>query len=193
MPEIETQRLRMRPIALDDLPALSRLWADPEVMLYLPTGESRTEEETCVELRYMVDHWREHGFGAWALMLKDEGAFIGYCGIQYLHEEPGGVTAEALQSGTDVEVLVGLAKPYWGHGIAKEATRAALRYGFETVGLARIVAAIHPDNGASRRILAQLGLRQDPAIRYYYADPPQFVITREEFQTDSSFYVVHSP
>lgn len=105
MPEIETLRLRLRPITLDDLPALARLWADPEVMRYLPTGEPRSWEDTRVELEYMVRHWQEHGFGTWAVTLKGEGTFIGYCGIQYLHEEPGGVAAEALRGGGDVEVI----------------------------------------------------------------------------------------
>jgi ribosomal-protein-alanine N-acetyltransferase len=192
MPEIETLRLRLRPITFDDLPALARLWSDPEVMRYLPTGESRSVEATRVELSYMVKHWQDHGFGMWAVTLKDEGAFIGYCGIQYLHEEPCGVTAEALEGGTDVEVIVGLGKRYWWQGIAREATEVVLRYGFETVLLWRIVAAIHPENEASRHILGQLGLKYDAAIGYY-GDCPHFVITREEYQADDSFYVVHRP
>jgi RimJ/RimL family protein N-acetyltransferase len=192
MPEIETRRLRLRPMALDDLPALARLWVDSEVMRYLPTGESRPVEDTEVELNYMVSHWQSHGFGVWAVILKDTGEFAGYCGLQTLHEEPGGVTAEALQGGTDVEVVAGLAKPHWKQGIAPEATRAALRYGFETVGLARVVAAIHPDNDASRHILqTMMGMREDGTL-CYYGDCPHFVIRREEFQVDDSFYRVHN-
>jgi len=71
MPGIETRRLRLRPMTLDDLPSLAHLFADPDVMLYLPTGESRSVEETQVELAYMVDHWRQRGFGVWAVTLRD--------------------------------------------------------------------------------------------------------------------------
>ena len=192
MPEIETRRLRLRPMTLDDLPRLARMFADAEVMRYLPTGEPRSVEETEVELNYMVDHWRQRGFGVWAVILKDTGEFAGYCGLQYLHEEPGGVSAEALEGGTDVEVVAGLARPYWKQGIAPEATRAALRYGFETVRLGRIVAAIHPDNGASRHILQSMGMKYDEAIRYYGDDVPHFVVYRDEFRLDDSVHRVRN-
>lgn len=191
MPAIETRRLWLRPMSQADLPALADLWANPDVMRYLPTGEPRTEAETQVELTYMVDHWGRHGFGVWAVALKETGAFLGYCGLQYLHEERGGVSAEALQGGTDVEVIAGLAQAYWHQGIAPEATRAALRYGFEVVGLARIVAAIHPDNDASRHILRQsMGMQDDEQMRYY-GDIPHFVLRREDLQAGDSLYVVH--
>jgi len=192
MPEIETRRLRLRPMTSGDLSPLARMFADPDVMKYLPTGESRSVEETQVELSYMVDHWQQRGFGVWAVTLKDTGEFVGYCGLQYLHEEPGGVSAEALRDGTDVEVVAGLAKPYWQQGIAPEATRAALRYGFETIRLDRIVAAIHPDNDASRHILHSMGMTFDDTIRYYGDDVPHLVIYRGEFQLDDSVYRVHS-
>jgi len=191
MPEIETRRLRLRPMTLDDLPALVRLWADPDVMRYLPTGEPRSMEETQVELSTMVNHWQAHGFGVWAVILKETNEFAGYCGLQYLHEEPGGVSSEALEGGTDVEVVAGLAKPYWKQGIAPEATRAALRYGFETVGLPRVVAAINPENDASRHILQEMmGMKYDENIRYY-GDCPHFVIRRDEFAPDDSLYLLH--
>lgn len=191
LPEIETRRLRLRPMTPDDLPALADMFADPDVMRYLPTGEPRSVEETQVELNYMVDHWQQRGFGVWAVTLKDTGEFAGYCGLQYLHVEPGGVSAEALRHGTDVEVVAGLARPYWQQGIAPEATRAALRYGFETVRLARIVAAIHPDNDASRHILHSMGMQFDEAIRYYGEDVPHLVIHHHEFRPGDSVYLVH--
>lgn len=190
MPEIETRRLKLRPITLTDLPALARLWSEPDVMKYLPTGEARSLEETQVELDYMVNHWQVHGFGVWVVTHKETHAFLGYCGLQHLHQEPGGVTAEALAGKSDVEVVAGLAKPYWKQGIAAEATQAALRYGFETVRLARVVAAIHPDNAASRHILQKdMGLKSDETLDYY-GDCPHFVIQRQEFQVSDSFYIL---
>lgn len=191
LPEIETRRLRLRPMAPDDLEPLARMFADPDVMRYLPTGEPRSEEETQVELDYMVGHWRQRGFGVWAVVLQDIGEFAGYCGLQYLHEEPGGVSAESLQGGTDVEVVAGLSKPYWHRGVAPEATRAALHYGFETLRLDRIMAAIHPDNDASRHILQSMGMQFDDTIHYYGDDVPHLVICRTEFRPDDSFYRVH--
>src|SRR3972149_2322465 len=167
MPEVETRRLLLRPMTLDDLSALALLWSDPDVMRYLPTGEPRSVEATQVELSHMVNHWQIHGFGVWAVILKETSEFVGYCGLQYLHKEPGGVTAEALEGGTDVEVVAGLAKPHWKQGIAPEATRAALHYDFETVQLPRVVAAIHPENDASRHILQKMmGMKYDENMDY---------------------------
>jgi RimJ/RimL family protein N-acetyltransferase len=190
MPEIETLRLRLHPITLDDLDALANIWRDPHVMRYLPTGEPRPLEATRVELAYMVTHWQTRGFGVWAVTLKDTGEFAGYCGLQYLHEEPGGVYAEALKDGTDVEVVAGLDQRYWGQGFAAEATSAALRHGFETVGLVRVVAAIHPDNDASRHILTSMGMQLDESLAYY-GDCPHFALYRDQFRAVWPEYPVH--
>jgi RimJ/RimL family protein N-acetyltransferase len=191
MPHIERHRLRLRPITDNEPSALADLWSDPVVMRYLPTNKPRTLEAIQRELRYMVTHWQDHGFGTWAITRKGNDTFIGYCGIQYLHEERGGVSAEALLLGTDVEIIAALAKPYWKQGIVSEATKATLRYGFETVRLSRIVAATHPENTIGRHVLEKVGLRYDADI-HYYDNAPHFVILQEEFNADNSLYVVHT-
>ena len=60
---------------------------------------------------------------------------------------------------SEVEVLHALGRRFWGHGYAREAAAAALRFGFETVGLERIVGYVVPDNTASARVLEAVGLR----------------------------------
>ena len=191
MTEIETLRLLLQPITLDDLGALAQLWAEADVMRYLPSGKPRSVEATQTELNYMLEHWQQYGFGTWALRLKEpsQPEFIGYCELQYLHEEPCGVSAEVARQVKEVELGYGLAKTYWGQGIAREAASAALRYGFEVVKLPRIVAAIHEDNIASRRILEGLGMTEQADMNYYGACP-HFAISREAFQPKDSFYQV---
>ncbi len=181
MDTIQTRRLTLRPVAPDDLEPLCKLWADAKVMRFLPTGEPRTCEAVRAQLEVMLAHERAHGFGVWAITLNGEPDLIGYCGLMYLHAEPGGVSEETARSMREVELMYGLGQPFWGQGIASEAARAVLRHGFETLRLPRIVAAIHPDNAASRRILESLGLRQDASLNFY-GDCPHFAIKREDLQ-----------
>jgi len=98
-------------------------------------------------LRRRVGHWAAHGFGMWAVEWRATGAFLGEAGLQHF-------------DGTDdIEVGCYLARSTWGRGIATEAGSAALRHGFETLGLDRIVAVVRPENAGSKRVLAKLGLR----------------------------------
>ncbi|MBE2222476.1 MAG: GNAT family N-acetyltransferase, partial [Anaerolineae bacterium] len=57
MPEIETLRLRLQPITADDLDALAQMWAEADVMRYLPGGVPRSVAATQTELNYMLAHW----------------------------------------------------------------------------------------------------------------------------------------
>ena len=78
---------------------------------------------------------------------KEDSALIGWSGLSYL-EDTG-----------EVEIGYGLAKPYWGRGLASEAAAATIKYGFEQLGLPRIVAIASPDNITSRRVLEKLGMK----------------------------------
>ncbi len=178
MDTLETKRLHLRPVTLDDLDDLAALWAMPEVMRYLPTEKPRSREQARHELEYMVHHWQEHGFGTYALILKESGKFIGLCVLQHLHVEPDGVTKERLIK--EVEIGYEIAPEYWRRGLTKEAARAVLRHAFMDLNLPRVVAAIDDANQASRRILLGLGMRE-LAGPWFYGDTPHFIIEREEY------------
>ena len=178
---IETKRLRLRPTTYADLGALAKLWNNPQVMRFLPTGAPRSIAETEVELKHMLEHWQEYGFGTWAIMLKGQNEFIGYCGLQYLHVEPGGVTTESLGDEKEIEIIAGIEQKFWGKGFVSEATYAVLHYGFKNLHLKRIIAAIHPHNNASRRILEKMGMCPDPSLNYYVGCP-HFILTERDFK-----------
>ncbi len=179
MDTLETERLHLRPITPEDLDDLAALWSLPEVMRYLPGGVPRSLERARVELDYMVHHWQEHGFGAYALILKETGKLIGCCILQYLHVEPDGVSEERLIK--EVEIGYEIAPEYWGRGLTKEAARAVMRHAFVDLKLPRVVAAIDDANQASRRILLGLGMRELPGT-WFYGDCPHFIILREEYE-----------
>ncbi len=182
MPELLTARLRLRPVCPNDLDALAVMWADPDVTRYLPGGEPFPRQVALEELSYMMEHWQQHGFGSWAITLKETtpNGFIGYCLLQYLHAGRCGVSEEIAHSVKEVELGYALAKPFWGQGYASEAARAVVQFAFEEANLPRLVAAIHPDNAASRHILEGLGMILQPEMNYY-GECPHFSLTRQQF------------
>ena len=105
---------------------------------------------------------------------KASGAFVGFCGLKY------------LDNTSEIEVGYRLAKKFWGKGFATEAARASLHYGFETLGLDRIVAVVQPENAASCRVIEKIGLRYEKDARFYDTDVRYFAITREEYRLDDS-------
>jgi ribosomal-protein-alanine N-acetyltransferase len=156
----------MRPFTPADLDDLCRLYADLEVMHYIGV---RNRDETKVALAAMVDHWGEHGFGVWALTERETGRFVGRCGLRRVAEVP------------DVELAYTLHKEFWGKGLAAEASRAAFRFGFETVGVDRIIAFAVPDNRASTRVMEKLGMRYEKRAPWRGLEHVWYAISRAEY------------
>jgi ribosomal-protein-alanine N-acetyltransferase len=100
----------------------------------------------------VIAHCEYHGFAPWALIDKVTGKLAGWCGFKYL-EDTG-----------EVEIAYGLAKEYWGKGLASEAASAAMEHGFEQLHLDRIVAVVWPENIASIRVLEKLGMRRKATL-----------------------------
>lgn len=167
---IETQRLILRPFASHDLDAFASMNADADVVRYIGDGKPQTRAQTQTRLNAILDHWEQHGFGLCAVVDKATRDFAGFCGLQY------------LDNTSEIEVGYRLAKRFWGMGLASEAARASLRYGFEELGLDRIVAVVHPENVASQSVLEKVGLRYVKDARFYNSDVEYYAITREEFE-----------
>lgn len=177
MHEIETSRLRLRMFALSDLDALCRVTADPEVMRFIGPGKPLTRAETEANLATIIKAFRRRGFGRWALVHKADDTLIGYCGLSAGNEAVG------------VEVAYMLATAYWGRGLATEAARACLRYGFAQLGLDHIAALTMPGNHRSRRVVERLGMRFVKDACYYGYDCVQYSLAREDFRHGGSLYL----
>jgi ribosomal-protein-alanine N-acetyltransferase len=169
-PAIETERLRLRALTPDDLDDLAALYADPDVMRYVGNGQPATRDRAEAAIQRSRDYWDQHPFGPWLIELKDTGEFVGRCALVYLQELP------------EVEVGYILAKPHWGKGYATEVTKALLAYGFDTVGLDRIVAITYPENTPSQHVLEKAGLKYEKMAHLMDTDVCYFVITREMYE-----------
>jgi RimJ/RimL family protein N-acetyltransferase len=174
MHTIETARVYLRPFTFDDLDAFAVIGSDPDVMRYIGAGRPLPREETHTRLNAIIEHRNKHGFGVWAAIDKSTGTLMGYCGLQF------------LDNTSEVEVGYRLAKRFWGMGFASEAAKASLRYGFETLGLGRIVAVVQPGNLASQHVLEKIGLSYVKDARFYNTEVKYYAITQEEYERDGS-------
>lgn len=147
---VETDRLRLRPWTADDLDPLAAMFALPEVSWY-PFGRGLTGDETRRFLDRHLDHWETHGWGSWAVEPKGSERLIGSIGLATVTWLPDVMPA--------VEVGWRLHPAYWGRGLATEGGRASLRYGFDDVGLDRILSIFIPENAASGRVMSKLGMQ----------------------------------
>jgi RimJ/RimL family protein N-acetyltransferase len=179
MPEIETQRLRLRQLAPDDLDAYhSLIYADAEVMRFMPGGQPRPREKAARFLERSLHHWEERGFGPWGVTLRKSGGLIGHCGLFYVEEA------------REIEVMYALARDQWGKGLATEGAKASLRYGFEQLELERIVAFVMPENIASVRVIEKLGMGFQENTQLWGLDLATYALERSAYQVDPSPYQV---
>ena len=146
---VQTERLILRPWREDDIDALAAIFAEPAFWRY-PFGRGFTRDEAEQFLDRQFLHWETHGFGSWAAELKDGGRLLGYIGLAVPEWLPQVMPA--------VEAGWRLHPDAWGKGLATEGGRASLHYGFQELGLDRIISIVMPGNVASRRVMAKLGM-----------------------------------
>jgi RimJ/RimL family protein N-acetyltransferase len=152
MPALTTERLLLRPWKDEDLPAFAAMNKDPDVMAFMPKRLTREESDATAE---RICHQIETaGWGLWALEVTGIAPFAGFVGLSVPRFEAHFTPC--------VEVGWRLAKAYWGKGYATEAGRAAIAYGFDTLGLSQIVSFTTPGNWRSRAVMQRLGMRHDP-------------------------------
>jgi RimJ/RimL family protein N-acetyltransferase len=151
-PSLRTERLLLRPWCNDDVAAFAAMSDDPAVMEFLRPLPDRVASEAWAERARQ--HWRSRGFGQWVVEIPGGAGFAGVVGLA--------VVAYQAHFTPAVEIAWRLARPFWGRGYATEAARAAVDYGFVTLGLAEIVAVTVPANQRSRRVMERLGMTRDP-------------------------------
>ena len=152
-PELRTERLTLRRWRDADRAPFAQMNADPRVMEFFPAPLSREESDALITR--IEAGFDRHGFGLWALEVRETGEFIGFTGLAPPEFEAHFTPA--------VEVGWRLAAPAWGRGYATEAARAAIAFGFERAGLEEIVSMTSVLNERSRAVMERLGMSRDPA------------------------------
>jgi RimJ/RimL family protein N-acetyltransferase len=142
---LTTPRLLLRTWREDDLPLYAALNADPEVVRYL--GGPLTREGSD-EIAAWANHLQEaEGIGLLAAERRDDGTFLGMCGLHHQSSVPD-----------EVEVAWRLAHEHWGHGYATEAATAWLDHGFDTLGFPKIISITDLPNTRSLAVMRRLGM-----------------------------------
>ena len=151
---LETERLILRRLTMDDADALFALYRDPEVRKYFPEG-TLTYEETKEELAWIIDvYYGQCGWGLWATIHKQTGEFIGRCGL----------LPWTLDGRKEVEVAYMLAREYWVHGLATEAAQVIAQYAFDQLQLSRLICLIDHENRASQAVATKIGMRLEKEV-----------------------------
>lgn len=166
---LETDRVRFATWVKEDWEEFRKLTSDPQVVRYLGTGAAWPEERVKEFVSRQIENWEKHGICLWKLMTKDNDGLIGICGLQRLPEGP------------DVEIAWWLAPSHWGQGLATEAARQALAYGFEVGNYERIVAISQSANRDSLRVMENLGMRFESEGVHKGMRVVLYAITREVY------------
>jgi RimJ/RimL family protein N-acetyltransferase len=191
---IETERLRLRPFTRADLHALRAMRAKEEVARYLGTTAIQTPEFVAERLDAYLECYRLHGFGMAAVEEKSGGEhggeLIGWSGLQPL--EFGWNGERSAKAGKEIEVGYGFDSPHWGKGYATEVAAAWLRYGFEEVKLACIVAVASPENKSSWRVMEKLGMKYVTTEPHYGNSCVFYTISRAEFVPRGAYQLLQN-
>jgi [ribosomal protein S5]-alanine N-acetyltransferase len=149
LPTIDTPRLQLRPLTVDDAEAIHQAYGDPEAMRFwdLPAADDVAETARRVEVwSYITPDFH----AAWGIELKHEKALAGV--VNYNRREPWH---------RRLEVGYILARPYWHQGLAYEAMSGLLDYCIQQLDTHRIEATIEPGNTASIRLIERLGFKRE--------------------------------
>ncbi len=170
MIDLRTRRLRLRPFTAGDAPAHLELYGDPEVTRQLPGGPfvgEQIEQRSRRAVDRFTRHWAEKGFGVFAVEELASGRFLGQCGLNTIDELD------------EVEILYALERAAWGQGLATEAARAAIAFGFEDARLPRIIAVTRPEHAASRGVMENLGMRYERDVELFGIHAVLYALTRD--------------
>ena len=149
IPRLETERLVLRAITLDDRFAVFENYSDPDVAKWF-FDQPYTQIEQADQIVHEFIEKSTEGKGmAWAILLKESGEFIGTCSYENFDAKLQG------------EIGFDLTKKYWGHGYMIEALSAIITYGFAVLDLAKIKAHTYSHNARARRVLDRLGFSVD--------------------------------
>jgi len=158
LPILETQRLRLRPINENDGDNIYKLSKNPNVMRYIRDGRTLDRKQAQGDLeRRLRDNARleNRGLGYWAIEWKPQHDFVGWLAVKNLDDTE------------EIEIGYRIMEEFWGKGITTEASRRALQYAFEDLGLDRIVAVAMPENTASWRVMEKLGMQYEKDGSFY--------------------------
>lgn len=176
-PELETGRLHLRKVTMDDAEAIYRYGSSENVARYVTWDAHRTLEDAKGFVRFAEGRYESGQIAPWGIVLKESGEFVG--------------TIDFVAWNTESEVAeIGyvLAEEHWGKGIITEAAAEVVRFGFEQMKLGRIQARCFTENAGSARVMEKVGMRFEGVLRKSMKvksrrwDVKMYAILKEDFE-----------
>jgi ribosomal-protein-alanine N-acetyltransferase len=177
IPSIKTERLNLRKIYVSDYEDMYEYAHLASVPKYLTWYPHPSKQYTKEYLQYVSTQYNIGNFYDWAVTLKEEGRMIGTCGFTRFNF--------TSNSG---EVGYVLNPDYHGRGIATEAVRQVMKFGFEELGLHRIECKFMEGNEASRRVMERVGMkfegysREAMLVKHQYRTIGTYSILENEYR-----------
>jgi [ribosomal protein S5]-alanine N-acetyltransferase len=166
---LQTERLILRPFRAEDVEIMAELFANSDFMRFSLGVLTRAQTVTFLD---KVIGWERACLPSqFALIVRSEGALVGYCGF-YHHPD------EKID---DLEIGYRVHPNYWNKGIATEAARAVRDHAFRDLKLPRVISLIHPENVPSRRVAEKNGMMFEKEIVFRGFPTLVFAIEREEW------------
>jgi RimJ/RimL family protein N-acetyltransferase len=144
---IETDRLLLRTFTEGDAPLLYQLNLDPEVIRYTHDPITDVEHARKILNDVILPQYVLYGHGRWAVHLRSNLEFTGWCGLKHLPET------------NEVDLGYRFMKKFWGNWYATEAALACIEYGFNKLDLHQIVGRALPGNLSSIKVLGKCGMK----------------------------------
>ena len=176
LPQLETKRLILRKMTLDDAQDLFEYASDPEETKYTLWDYHKSIEDSIDFLKTAIQKYKNQDVSEWGLVYKENNKFIGTCGYGWwrpVHNR--------------AEIGYALARKYWNQGITTEAVNEVIKFGFEKMKLNRIEGTCLVENIASKRVLEKVGmtfegiLREQLLVKGAYQDLRIYSILRREY------------
>jgi ribosomal-protein-alanine N-acetyltransferase len=145
---LETPRLYIRKLILNDAQALLPIFGDKDVMHFSRAGVMTLDRIKESLTNFYLKSYTVNGFGMYALIQKSDNQLIGICGF----------FTEEIDGQQHIELAYRLAKKYWGLGFATEAAIALKQYAFEILSIHELISIIAPANIASIRVAEKVGM-----------------------------------
>ncbi len=151
---LETERLRLRRLLVDDAEFILRLLNEPSFIQNIGDRGVRTiDDARAYILKGPIASYEKFGFGLWLVETKSAGLPVGICGL---------LKRDVLE---DVDIGYALLPEFWSQGYALESASAVMSYASEKLGLKRVVAVTNADNQGSIRLLEKMGFQYERMIR----------------------------
>ncbi|WP_320054451.1 GNAT family N-acetyltransferase [uncultured Acetobacteroides sp.] len=151
-PVIETSRLFLRQLTLEDASSLAQVLSDQESMKHYPHAFSPEEVRKWIERN--IERYKNDGFGLWAVIRKADGQFLGDCGI----------TLQDIDGEILPEIGFHTIKTFCNMGYATEAAEACKKYALEVLGFKSIYSYSAIGNKPSQRVSSKIGMRKVKAF-----------------------------